>query len=58
MGLCGLVFLLFLTLKLIGVITWSWFFVTMPVWLPIVLIILLYVCGASTYVSLTRRGRA
>lgn len=31
-GLLGAVFLVFLTLKLIGVITWSWWWVTAPLW--------------------------
>jgi hypothetical protein len=38
----GLLFLVFLTLKLTHVIDWSWWFVTMPLWgaLAVVLIIL------------------
>ena len=28
----GLLFLLFLALKLTGYITWSWWYVTMPLW--------------------------
>ncbi len=27
-------FLVFLTLKLVGVITWSWWWVTSPLWIP------------------------
>lgn len=34
-----LLFLTFLILKLIGVITWSWFFITMPIWGGLALII-------------------
>jgi hypothetical protein len=30
-----LVFLIFLVLKLTGNILWSWWYVTMPLWLPL-----------------------
>lgn len=36
-GLFGAMFLLFLVLKLTGVIDWSWWFVTMPLWIGAVL---------------------
>ena len=36
----GLLFLLFLGLKLGGVIDWSWWFVFAPLWIPIVLFLL------------------
>lgn len=39
-GLLGLVFLIFLTLKLCGVITWSWWWVTAPLWGPLVVFVL------------------
>lgn len=32
-GFPGLLFLLFLTLKLTGVIAWSWLWVTSPLWI-------------------------
>jgi len=32
-------FLIFLTLKLTGLITWSWWWVTSPLWIPILLVI-------------------
>ncbi len=31
-GLCGLLFITFLVLKLCGVINWSWWWVTAPLW--------------------------
>lgn len=34
-GLTGAVFLVFLVLKLIGEIDWSWWWVTSPLWIPI-----------------------
>lgn len=35
----GLLFLLFLGLKLGGIIHWSWWWVTAPLWLPVGLIL-------------------
>ena len=33
-GLCGVMFIVFLVLKLCGVIQWSWWWVTGPLWIP------------------------
>ena len=33
-GVLGLMFIVFLTLKLTGHIGWSWWWVTAPLWLP------------------------
>lgn len=35
----GLLFLVFLTLKLCGVIGWSWWWVTAPLWGPFVVVL-------------------
>ena len=42
-GICGMLFILFLALKLTGYITWSWWWVTSPLWIPagIAIVILL-----------------
>lgn len=57
-GVLGLLGVVFVTLKLLGIITWSWWWVTLPFWggfalvLPLVLlvVVLLWVifkaCGA------------
>lgn len=44
-GFCGLLTIVFIVLKLIGVIEWSWLWVLAPSWIPlaIVLIILLII---------------
>jgi uncharacterized membrane protein YtjA (UPF0391 family) len=44
-GICTILFVVFLVLKLCKVITWSWWWVTAPLWIPaaIVLGILLVV---------------
>jgi hypothetical protein len=33
-GFCGLLAIVFIVLKLTKVITWSWWWVTCPLWLP------------------------
>lgn len=42
-GVVGLLGVLFIGLKLTGFINWSWWFVTMPFWLPVAIIISLIV---------------
>ena len=42
-GFFGLMFLIFMTLKLIGVIDWSWWWVTSPLWVGFFLIVSLIV---------------
>lgn len=39
----GLLTLLFITLKLIGVIKWSWLWVLSPIWIPLAVAILFIV---------------
>lgn len=36
-GLLGAVFLVFLILKLTGVIAWSWLWVFAPLWIPVLI---------------------
>ena len=38
-GLCGVLFVAFLVLKLCGVIGWSWWWVTCPLWAPAAIVI-------------------
>ena len=35
-GFCGLLCLIFITLKLCNVISWSWVWVLAPIWIPII----------------------
>ena len=37
-----IIFVVFLILKLVGVIDWSWLYVTMPLWIPIGLNIVIF----------------
>lgn len=44
-GICTVLFLIFLVLKLIGTITWSWWWVCAPIWIPIALIVIILLVG-------------
>ena len=37
-GFCGLLGILFIALKLTGVIAWSWWWVLAPLWIPIAIV--------------------
>ena len=46
MGICSVLGLIFVTLKLTGVIAWSWLWVLLPFWGPIALgLVLLLLAG-------------
>ena len=38
---CAILFIVFLVLKLAGFVTWSWWWVTSPLWLPSAVIIIM-----------------
>lgn len=38
-GFCGLLALIFITLKLTGYIDWSWWWVLAPIWIPLAIIV-------------------
>lgn len=44
-GAAFLLFLVFLVLKLTGVIAWSWLWVLAPLWIPLALAVLVVVIG-------------
>lgn len=46
MDLCSVLFIVFLVLKLTGLITWSWWWVTAPLWGPFVLLLVLGILAA------------
>ena len=55
LGLGTILFLIFLTLKLGGwgvVATWSWWWVTSPIWIPLLIVlVLLMIVGLITYIN-------
>ena len=49
-GLGMILFLIFMTLKLTGHITWSWWYVTLPLWGPLLLVIAIFAIVGIAYV--------
>jgi hypothetical protein len=47
LGCSGTLFLIFLVLKLLGLIAWSWWWVFSPIWISILIII----CVAILFMS-------
>lgn len=39
MGFWSTLLLIFIVLRLVGVITWSWFWVLSPIWIPVMILI-------------------
>lgn len=54
-GLPGLLFLIFLTLKLLGAIAWSWWWVTAPLWIGLALLLLFFVGVALFHAAMSGR---
>ena len=51
----GLLAILFITLKLIGVITWNWTWVLAPIWIPLAFVlVLIIVCTLASFISRQR----
>ena len=42
-GFTGLLTILFIALKLIGVITWSWFWVLSPIWISALIVLVVFI---------------
>ncbi len=55
LGVCVILFLIFLVLKLTGYIAWSWWWVSAPLWMPIVIIGSLVAVALSICVVVARR---
>jgi fatty acid desaturase len=43
LGFTTILFLIFMTLKLAGFINWSWWWVTSPIWIPFVSVMVLVI---------------
>lgn len=48
-GFSGLLAILFIALKLTGVISWSWLWVLSPLWIPLVLLLLIAIVALIIY---------
>ena len=51
-GFLGLLTVVFITLKLIGTIAWSWWWVLAPVWMPIALCALIFIALGTIAVAI------
>lgn len=49
---CTLLAILFIALKLIGVITWSWLWVLSPIWIPFAIAVVIFLV-AFIYFAIT-----
>lgn len=49
-GFAGLLAILFITLKLTSVISWSWWWVLAPIWIPAIIVVSLVIL----YVTFSR----
>ena len=45
LGIDGVLAIVFIVLKLCKVIDWSWWWVLSPIWIPIVVVVILYIIG-------------
>ena len=55
-GLPGILFIVFLVLKLTGNIDWSWWWVTSPIWIPFLVLISLLVVAILIFVFMLSIG--
>lgn len=53
----GLLFVAFVVLKLCGVISWSWWWVTAPLWGPLALILAIAAIGLPIYLIVASRKK-
>ena len=49
-------FLIFLTLKLTGLISWSWWWVTSPLWIPVMIILTIMFIALGAIIIATALG--
>ena len=49
-GFCGVLAIVFIVLKLLGVIKWSWLWVLSPIWLPmavfLIFVVVAFICNS------------
>lgn len=47
-GFSGLLAIVFITLKLTGVIAWSWWWVLSPLWIPALIVVAIFAVALAT----------
>lgn len=53
-GLCTLLFITFLVLKLCDVITWSWWWVTAPLWIGVAVVVVILLVFLIIYLIINK----
>lgn len=54
LGISMILFLIFMILKLCGVITWSWWWVTAPLWIPLSIAFIIIMFTLIAYFTIKR----
>lgn len=54
-GFVGLLTIVFIALKLMGYITWSWWWVLSPIWISWSLVLIIFVLGVILAVAFHKR---
>jgi hypothetical protein len=54
-GFCGVLTILFIALKLLNQITWSWWWVLSPIWIPLVIIFVVLLVIGSIMLFVARK---
>jgi hypothetical protein len=55
-GLPGVLFVVFLVLKLTGNIDWSWWWVTSPIWIPLLALVTIFIALIVVFVGMLSFG--
>ena len=56
-GLLGFLALIFITLKLIGLIDWSWWWVLAPLWVQLVLVLVMLMVAGGVAILTHKKKR-
>jgi hypothetical protein len=56
-GFAGILFIVFLVLKLCNVIQWSWWWVTSPLWITAILIVIVILIASIMCVAENKRRK-
>lgn len=52
--ICMILFLIFMIFKLCGIITWSWVWVTAPIWIPLSIVFIIVMITMMAYFTVKR----
>lgn len=54
-GFCGLLAIVFIVLRIIGVIDWSWWWVLAPIWIPTAIVLFVLACMFIAWLIVKRK---